>query len=84
MKMAVFYDTGGGDIYAGPTKEAVLALMKEEAHPDDFDESAVFEVPGYHVMNATDENETPTGELITLDEEYGDDTATYCIASENC
>jgi hypothetical protein len=28
--MAVFYKTGEGDIYAGPTREAVLTAMREE------------------------------------------------------
>lgn len=80
--MAVFFDTGGGDIYAGPTKEAVIAAMKE--HSSDIDESQIFEVPGTYKMPVTDENEKPTEELVTLDEEYGDDTDAYCIASDNC
>ena len=28
--MAVFYDNGAGDIYAGPTSEEVIAKMKAD------------------------------------------------------
>ena len=28
--MAVFYDTGGGDTYAGPDRDSVIAAMKAD------------------------------------------------------
>jgi hypothetical protein len=27
--MAVFYDTGGGDIYGGPTRDEVITAMRD-------------------------------------------------------
>ena len=80
--MAVFFDTGSGDIYAGPTKEAVIAAM--QADSSDFDLAEVREVSGQTKMRISDENDVPTEELTTLEEEYGNDTDTYCIASDNC
>jgi hypothetical protein len=65
--MAVFFDTGGGDIYAGPTREAVIAEMKKDLG-EDFKEEAVEEVSGSTKMQVSDENEESTGELITLNE----------------
>lgn len=80
--MAVFFDTGGGDIYAGPTREAVVAAMKHDS--SDIDESQIFEVPGTTKLRVTDENEELTDETITLDEEYSETLGSYCICSENC
>lgn len=80
--MAVFFDTGGGDIYAGPTREAVLEAMHEDS--SDFDESGIFEVSGSTKMRVTDEDDALTGETITLEEEYGDDTDSYMICTDNC
>lgn len=82
--MAVFYDTGGGDIYGGPDKESILKAMREDIAPDDFVEEDVFEVPGTQKMRVTDENEEPTEQLITLAEEYTEALGSYCVASENC
>lgn len=79
--MPVFMDTGGGDIYAGPTKEAVIAEMLNDS--PDIDLKQAFEIPGTTKMRVQDENEIPTDELITLDEEYSESLGTYCIASEN-
>lgn len=79
--MAVFFDTGGGDIYAGPTKEAVFAQMQEDC--DDIDLKDAFEVPGTQKIRLSAENDEPTDDLITLEEEYDEDLGTYCIASEN-
>lgn len=80
--MAVFFDTGGGDIYAGPTKEAVIKeILQNNA---DLDISEIFEVPGTMKVQATDENDEPKAELTTLDEEYVEGFGAYCIASENC
>jgi len=81
--MAVFYDTGGGDIYAGPTREAVIAAMKEDIGDDDFLEDEIFEVPGTFKMRVEEEDGKASDELVSLAEEYGDDTTAYCIASEN-
>lgn len=82
--MAVFYDTGGGDIYAGPDRESIIKAMREDIGDDDFDEALIEEVSGDTKMNATDENEQPTGDLISLEDEYGDDALAYCICSNNC
>lgn len=81
--MAVFYDTGGGDIYGGPTYEAILKAMIEDFGDGDFDEGEVFEVDGSMKMNATDGNGDAIGELITIAEEYGDDVLAYCVCSDN-
>jgi hypothetical protein len=80
--MAVFFDTGGGDIYGGPTKEAVIAAMLDDS--DDVDLDDVTEVPGTMKMSASDENGDPTGDTITLEEEYDETFGSYCVASENC
>ena len=82
--MVVFFDTGGGDIYAGPTKEAVIAAIKADVGEEDFVEADMREVSGKTKMRVSNENDEPTDELITLEDEYGNDTDAYCIASENC
>lgn len=81
--MAVFYNTGGGDIYAGPTRDAVIVEMKQDMG-DDFKEEDMFEVPGTTKIRVVDENEEPTNELSTLAEEYDESLGAYCISSENC
>ena len=80
--MAVFFDTGNGDIYGGFDKAAVLAAM--HADYSDISEPEVFEVPGTQMMQASDENDQPTGDLISLNDEYGADSDAYCVASKNC
>lgn len=80
--MAVFFDTGGGDIYAGPTREAVLAAMREDS--GEIDESQIEEVAGDFKMRVTDEEGELTEELVTLAEEYGDRTDSCCICTDNC
>lgn len=78
--MAIFMDNGGGDIYAGPTKEAaVAALLADCAEVDIAD---VFEVPAFTLMRTEEDRSSP--KRITLAEAYGDDTEAYCICSENC
>lgn len=67
--MAVFFDTGDGDIYGGPTKEAVIAAM--QADSDDLDLSAIVEVSGA----------TPMHTVTTVAEEYDESLGAYCIAS---
>lgn len=79
--MAVFYDTGGGDIYGGPDKESILAAMHEDN--EDIEDDDVFEVPGTQKMQASNEEDEPTGELVTLEEEYDEALGAYCVASEN-
>jgi hypothetical protein len=83
--MAVFFDTGGGDIYGGPSKEAVLDAMKEDIGEEDFAEieDEVREVPGTMKMQQSDENDEPTDETTTLEEEYVESLGSYCIASSN-
>lgn len=80
--MPVFMDTGGGDVYAGPTKEAVLAEMLKDS--PDLDIKEAFEVPGSTKMRVADENDAPTDELVALDDEYNESLGTYLISSENC
>ena len=80
--MTVFFNTGGGDIYAGPSKEAVLTAMR--AHSDEVDEGDLRRVPGTAKMRVSDENDMPTSELTTLEEVYDETLGAYCIASENC
>lgn len=86
--MAIFMDTGGGDIYAGETKEACLDAMKKDVGEEDFAEIAedVFEVSGATPMNVEcGECENCTGKhKSTLAEEYTDLGYGYCIASTNC
>ncbi len=80
--MAVFYNTGGGDIYAGPDREAVLKEMRFDC--GDIDETEIFEVSGDTKMSVEDEEGRPSGELSTLAEEYEEQLGSYCIASDNC
>jgi hypothetical protein len=82
--MPVFFDTGGGDIYGGSSREEVIAAMKEDWFGDDFDESKVFEVSGTMKMRASDENDRPTEELVSIEDEFTEGIGAYCIASENC
>ena len=79
--MAIFFDNGGGDTYAGPTKEAVIAAM--QADDPDVDLEQIFEVSGGHKVRVGDENGDTTDEFITLDEEYDKALGAYLIASEN-
>jgi hypothetical protein len=80
--MTVFFDTGGGDIYGGPTKESVIEAMLDDS--DDVDLEDVFEVLGTTKMFGTDENGDLNEDLTTLEEEYVEGLGSYCIASENC
>lgn len=80
--MAVFYDTGGGDIYGGSDYESVLSAMRADS--DDIDEEQIFEVSGNAKITISDENEEPTTEVVTLEEAYGNDTEAYCVGSDNC
>jgi hypothetical protein len=47
--MGVFYDTGGGDIYAGKNKKACIDAMKKDGGAD-FDLSEVRKVSGKMLM----------------------------------
>lgn len=80
---AVFYDTGGGDIYGGSTKEACLEAMKSDMGAD-FVERDVFEVNGDTKMLMQDEDERPTDELMTLNDAYTELGGAYCVATDNC
>lgn len=79
--MAVFMDTGNGDIYGGPSKEAILECIRKET--SDFDESRAFEVPGSMKLRDLDENEEDTGELVSLEDEYCEHLGVYEIATNN-
>lgn len=82
--MAVFFDTGGGDIYGGPTKEAVIAAMQSDLG-DDLVLEDIVEVPGTAKMQVGDEDEgvDPLEKLSTLEEEYDEKLGVYCVASKN-
>jgi hypothetical protein len=79
---AVFYDTGGGDIYAGPTREAVIKAMLHDNPESDLDQ--IEELDGNNLIQIDDENEEFTGEFTTLAELHGSSTDAYCIGSTNC
>ena len=83
--MAVFFDTGGGDIYGGPTRESVLAAIREDIGDEYFAEieEGICEVPGTMKMRASDENNEPTDELTTLEAEYNEAIGSYCVSTEN-
>jgi len=82
--MAVFINSGTGNIYAGESNEAVLAEILEN---EGLDGSQAFEVAGSHQIAVTDENDERTEEMTTLDEEYrangGAAGGAYCIATED-
>ena len=83
--MAVFMDTGGGDIYAAETKEACLAAIKADVGEDDFRdiEDQIFEVGGDWPLQVEEEDGS-VGKTSTLAEEYTELGHGYCIASSNC
>jgi hypothetical protein len=83
--MAVFFHTGGGDYYGGPTKEAVFEAIREDMGDEDFKEieEEIEEVSGEMKMNASDENGDVTDETTTLAEEYEESLGAYCVASSN-
>ena len=70
--MAVFFDTGGGDIYAGPDKKSVLDAIREDIGDEDFNEieDEIYEVPGSMKIQCTDENDEPIDEQTTLASAY--------------
>jgi hypothetical protein len=79
IDMAVFYDTGGGDIYAAETKEECINAMLKDS--PDLDPSEFFEVSGTTKMRS---DEPPDTERVTLESQYTNLGYGYCIASENC
>jgi hypothetical protein len=85
--MAVFFDTGGGDIYGGPDKEAVLAAIRKDVGDKEFNniEEEIYEVPGTMKMRVEreDGDYDPTDKLVTLKKEYVESLGAYCIASTN-
>jgi len=80
--MTIFMDTGGGDIYGGPTKEDVIAVMQKDCG-DMFDAKAIFEVPSTTPMWVEADN-ADGRRKSTIGEEYDAALGTYCVASENC
>ena len=82
--MPVFMDTGGGDIYAGETRDACIEAMKKDLGEEDFAEiqSEISEVGGSTKMRLENEDGS-IGELSTLAEEYTDLGYGYCIATTN-
>lgn len=87
--MAIFMDTGGGDIYAAETREQCIAAMREDVGEKEFArmeiEHDMFEVPGTTKMRVQHEDgSVDADETSTLDDEYTNLGYGYCIASENC
>lgn len=82
--MAVFFNTGGGDIYAGETKEACLAAMRGDLGDEDFAEiePEIFEVSGDTMMRVEKEDGS-AGPLERLDVVYTNLGHGYCIATTN-
>lgn len=80
--MTVFMKNGEGDIYGGPSREAIIAEMQQDNN--DLDVSQVIEVPGDSVVGLTDEDENPTDEFSTLLEACGDCSDALMVATENC
>lgn len=83
--MAVFFNTGGGDIYGGCSKEAVLSAIREDMGDDDFAaiKEEIYEVPGSMKIGGMDENGESTDETSTLEAEYDESLGSYCMASNN-
>ena len=85
--MAVFFDNGGGDIYAGETKEQCLDAMRKDVGDDEFAdfEQDIEEVDGSTEKMVENEDGSRGGEKRrTLNEEYTNMGHGYCIASSNC
>lgn len=86
--MAVFYDTGNGDIYAGETKKACLDAMKKDIGDGDLSriKRDIFEVSGEMKMyvECGDCEDCPGKHESTLAEEYTNLGYGYRIASDNC
>jgi hypothetical protein len=81
IEMAIFMDTGNGDIYAAENRELCYAAMLHDS--PDLDTSRAFEVPGTFRMRVEKEDGS-NGGFSTLAEEYIATNDGYCICSENC
>ena len=83
--MAVFMDTGGGDIYAAETKDECIAAIKSDLGEKYFKEieAEIYEVGGDMKIRVENEDDS-VGEPSTLAEEYTSIGHGYCIASSNC
>lgn len=71
--MAVFYDTGGGDIYAGRNKKVCIDAMLKDC--PDMNLSEVYKVSGKTLIER---------EPGSIEDEYVDLGYGYYIASDNC
>lgn len=80
--MAVFFDTGGGDIYGGSTKKAVTAAMRKDIGDEDFNEikEQIEQVSGSLKMQDPDD----IFELKAISKVYDKNLGAYCVASNNC
>jgi hypothetical protein len=78
--MAVFYDTGGGDIYGGSTKREVLRAMREDLGINDFNriKHKIYKVSGTAIMLSSDHST-----LTTLASEYDKSLGAYRVGSDN-
>ena len=79
--MAVFYNTGGGDIYGGPDRDSVVAAML--ADWSDIDVKEVTEVLGSTKVGIENEDGSRSRTFSTLAEEYDPALGSYCISTEN-
>ena len=80
--MAVFFDTGYGDIYGGPTKEAVIAAMFSDE--PGLDIAQIEEVSGDAEMVEVNENDEPTEDTISLEDKYDETLGVYIVCFNNC
>lgn len=80
-KMSVFLRTPDGDIYGGPDRESVVLEIKKEE--PEVEESFLVEIDPMTKCCLMDEDECPTDEFVTLEEEYAS-TASLQVARFVC
>lgn len=78
--MSVFFKDEHGDIWGGESREAIEEEMLQE--DADANTAGLESVPSDYKINAGDENDEPTEELITLDDEFTTGLGAYkvCIS----
>jgi hypothetical protein len=76
----VYYDTGGGDIYAGKDKEQIEEAIRQECGGD-FALSDMFEVDGTQKMSDEDLGDCTLADAAAA---HGPDDEAWLIASDNC
>ena len=79
--MTIFMNTGDGDVYAGPTRELIIAEMQRDRA--DLDVAKAYEVSADTKVQSTDEDDMPTENFSTLGEEFGDCDEAMLVSSCN-